>query len=237
MEISLVIPAYNEEKGIKKCLTAAVDNSQGKFKEIVVVDNASTDDTAAVAATFPGVRVVREDRKGTNFARQRGVEETTSELVAFLDADTLLRPGWIEKVERAFTHDPKLVCLTGPYWFYDLPRRHAFAFWLNWHFAHITHFFTSAMGVTGNMVLSRSVLQKMGGFDTTFTFGGDDVDTALRASKFGKVRFTFSIILDSSGRRYKKLGYFHTIAFYIQNAVRVILGRPQKDSANTESVR
>ena len=237
MKLSLIIPAYNEEKGIGKCLAAAVKHGAGKFKEIVVVDNASTDNTAAVAASFPGVRVVREDQKGTNFARQRGVEETTSELLAFLDADTLLRAGWIEKVERAFARDPKLVCLTGPYWFYDLPRHHAFAFWLNWHFAHITHFFTSAMGVTGNMVLRRSVLQNMGGFDTSYTFSGDDVDTALRASKFGRVTFTFDIILDSSGRRYKKLGYFHTIGFYIQNAIRVIFDRPQKDSSNIESVR
>jgi len=237
MELSLVIPAYNEEKGIGKCLTAAVEYGGSKFKEIVVVDNASTDNTAAIAASFPGVRVVRENCKGTNFARQRGVDETTGNLIAFLDADTLLRPGWIEKVEHAFARDPKLVCLTGPYWFYDLPHRHAFAFWLNWHFAHITHFFTSAMGVTGNMVLRRDALEKMGGFDTSFTFSGDDVDTALRASKFGRVKFTFDIILDSSGRRYKKLGYVKTTAFYIRNAVWVIFGKPKKDSSHIESVR
>ncbi len=222
MEISLVIPAHNEEAFIGKTLESVLQNAAGKFKEIIVVDNASDDGTAEVAGKYAGVRVIREDRKGTNHAREAGFRATTAPYVAFLDADTLMRPGWMDKVEHYFRRDPALVCLTGPYWFYDLPLPTAFLLWANWHFALIGHYFTNAMGVTGNMVLRRDTLERMRGFDTTLTFEGDDVDTALRASRFGTVKFTFSIILDSSGRRYRAAGILPTLVFYIRNALVVL---------------
>jgi glycosyltransferase involved in cell wall biosynthesis len=238
MEISLVIPAFNEENYIGGTLEAVAKNAPGAFKEIIVVDNASTDKTGEVAARYPGVQVIREPRKGTNNARERGFRATTGDLVAFIDADTRIRKGWVDKIKRAFERDSNLACMTGPYWFYDLPKYQAVLLWLNWHFAIIGHILTSAMGVTGNMVLRRSVLEKMGGFDTSLTFHGDDVDTALRASKFGRVRFTFSIILDSSGRRYRSFGVLPTIGFYIANTVRTVFNiSPTKESSDALHVR
>lgn len=219
MELSLVIPAHNEEKYVGECLRRVFAVAPGTFKEIIVVDNASTDKTAEIARAFPGVTVVAESRKGTNFARERGWRATSAPLVAFIDADVHLKNGWVEKVKRAFARNPRLVCLTGPYWYYDLPWTLAAFIWINWHFALIGHFFTHGMGVTGNMVLARDALERMNGFDTSFTFSGDDVDTALRAKRLGHVRFTFSIILDSSGRRYKKLGVLCTLWLYIRNTI------------------
>lgn len=237
MELSLVIPAYNEEAWIGKTLESVAKHAPGRFKEIIVVDNASTDKTADVARAYPGVRVVREERKGTNYARECGYRMATGDVIALLDADTLMRPGWTDKVLRAFERDPNLVCITGPYWFYDMPIWKATLLWLNWHFTIIGHFFTSAMGVTGNMALRRSVLEQMGGFDTSLTFDGDDVDTALRASRFGRVRFTFSIILDSSGRRYQKFGTLRTIWFYIRNTIRAVFGMRPNDGSVTAEAR
>ena len=62
-KISLIIPAYNEEKYIGSCLDHAIKNSGGKFSEIIVVDNVSTDSTKSLAERRPGVRVIREERK------------------------------------------------------------------------------------------------------------------------------------------------------------------------------
>jgi glycosyltransferase involved in cell wall biosynthesis len=58
--ISLIIPAYNEEKYISTCLDYAIKNSNGKLLEIIVVDNASTDNTKKIASNYPNVRVVYE---------------------------------------------------------------------------------------------------------------------------------------------------------------------------------
>ena len=55
--ISLIIPAYNEEKYIGQCLDSAIKNSNGKFFEVIVVDNASKDNTSKIASSYPNVKV------------------------------------------------------------------------------------------------------------------------------------------------------------------------------------
>src|SRR5689334_1513313 len=73
MKLSVVIPAYNEEKYIGACLDELITTAGSDIYEIIVVDNASTDRTAAVARKYKGVKVVREDRKGLTRARQAGL--------------------------------------------------------------------------------------------------------------------------------------------------------------------
>lgn len=114
-KISLIIPAYNEEKYVGACLEHAIKNSGGKFFEIIVIDNASTDRTRETAEKFPGVRVVREEKKGITRARQRGFMEAQGDILAFIDADTHMPSGWCEMVLKEFTDNPHFACLSGPY--------------------------------------------------------------------------------------------------------------------------
>lgn len=235
MQLSLVIPAYNEEKWIGGTLESVLKNARGKFSEIIVVDNASTDTTGDVARSYPGVRVVREDRKGTGYAREAGFRAASGDIIAFLDADTRMRSHWPDCVLQAFTRDEKLACVTGPYWFYDLPRIARMFLWINWHFAIIGNFFTGTLVVGGNFAIRRRVLEQMGGFDTSITFHGDDVDTGLRAAKFGKVRLRFDLALDSSGRRYDRFGVLHMVGVYIRNGfVGAFMRNPQYTNSYKE---
>jgi len=118
LQISLVIPAHNEEAYIGGCLDSVLANAAGRFHEIIVIDNASSDRTAEVAAARPGVRVVTESAKGLTRARQRGYLEATGEYVAYIDADTRMPPGWFDRVERTFAAHPDAASLSGPakYW-------------------------------------------------------------------------------------------------------------------------
>ena len=75
MTISVIIPAYNEEKYIVSCLHSILGNAPENLKEIFVINNASTDKTAELAEKFPQVRVVNEPNKGLTKARQRGLQE------------------------------------------------------------------------------------------------------------------------------------------------------------------
>ncbi|MDB5194466.1 MAG: putative glycosyltransferase, partial [Parcubacteria group bacterium] len=93
LKISLIVPAYNEEKSIELCLEHAISNSNGDLYEILVIDNASTDKTALIAASIRGVRVVREEKKGLTRARQRGYIEAKGNILAFIDADTEMPKG------------------------------------------------------------------------------------------------------------------------------------------------
>jgi glycosyltransferase involved in cell wall biosynthesis len=94
--ISFVVPAYNEQEHIGACIgsiLAAAQEDGARF-ELIVVNNASTDRTRAIAESYPHVIVVDEPRKGVTFARQAGLERASGELVANLDADTLLPLSW-----------------------------------------------------------------------------------------------------------------------------------------------
>src|SRR5258708_1066666 len=120
LAVSLIIPAYNEEVSIGSCLEHAIKNSHGRFFEIIVIDNASTDRPGEIARGFEGVTVARGDRKGWAGGRQRGFTEARGDILAFVDADTHMPPGWCERVQREFARDPMLACLSGPYIYDDI---------------------------------------------------------------------------------------------------------------------
>lgn len=216
LSVSLIVSAYNEENYIGACLESATQSGTNHFAEILVIDNASTDRTAEVAAAYPGVRVVREDKKGVTRARQRGLQEAKGNLLAFVDADTRIPDGWYEQIIREFKANPGLACLSGPYVYYDFSPWQSFLASFYWNAIAIpTAWVVGYMAIAGNMVLPRIVLEQMGGFDTSIEFYGDDTDTARRAKAFGKVRFTSRFFMYSSSRRFLNQGLFKTVYIYI----------------------
>ena len=217
MKISLVVPAYNEEKYIGVCLESVVKNG-GELYEIVVVNNASTDRTAEVAARFGRVRVVAESEKSVNKARQKGVRESSGDIIAFIDADTKMPEDWVKKIIKDFEINEKLVCLSGPYIFYDVSPLAKVFVWLYWKvLARLAYLFTGYMAVGGNLIIRREALEKIGGFDMSISFYGDDTDTAKRLHKVGKVKFNQKFIMYASARRLKGEGFLLTAYRYVIN--------------------
>jgi cellulose synthase/poly-beta-1,6-N-acetylglucosamine synthase-like glycosyltransferase len=191
MKISFVIPAYNEELRIGKCLAAVVEEiARHEYEtEIIVVNNASTDRTAAIASAIGNVHVVEEPRKGLTRARQAGFAASTGELIANVDADTMLPNGWLKTVVDAFEKDDNLVALSGPFIYHD--ASFLYGVWVRAFYAvgYVTYLFTrfvlqmGSMLQGGNFVVRKSALQKIGGFDTSIEFYGEDTDVARRLSK------------------------------------------------------
>lgn len=216
--ISLIICAYNEEKQIGECLASAIKNSGGKFHEIIVVDNASTDGTREIAESFPGVVVSHEKNKGLIRARAHGHQKSKGEILAFIDADTRMPPGWVDTVIEEFGKDKNLACLSGPYIYFDIPKWKRALVAVYWHgLAFPVYLLVGFMAVGGNFAIKRETLEKMGGFDTSIEFYGEDTDIARRASKFGKVKFKPSFAMHTSGRRLTHHGIFKTSMLYISN--------------------
>lgn len=232
MKLSIVIPAYNEEVYIGKCLEAiALEQARGRFDvETIVVNNASTDGTSEVARSFSFVRVVDEPRKGLVRARQTGYLTSTGDLVANIDADTLMPLGWIKRVFSEFESHPKLVALSGPYTYYDLSGVTNFFvqifYGLGMVISFIRYFVTrqsNTMLQGGNFVLRREALERVGGFDLNFDFYGEDTAIAKRMSKVGEVRFTFQLLMPTSGRRLQSEGVFLTAWKYAMNFIWAVL--------------
>jgi glycosyltransferase involved in cell wall biosynthesis len=220
MRISFVVPAYNEESYLPACLESILMQTRelGDDVEIIVVNNASTDRTRAVALKYPGVRVVDEPRKGLTFARQAGFAASSGELIANVDSDSRLTPGWVNKVLTEFTGDEKMVSLSGPFIYYDLPASQRVSVQLFYAIAFLVYVINryvlraGSMVQGGNFVLRRDALQKIGGFDTSIAFYGEDTDVARRMNQVGKVKFMFRLKMFSSARRLKHEGML-TIAW------------------------
>ena len=202
MKISIVIPAYNEEHYIGPCIQSIQEEHSEDIVEIIVVDNGSTDDTVATAKKFRGVTVLRESKKGPSHARQLGFTKAAGDHVAFIDADTRIPAGWVGKIKNEFAKDPNLVCLSGPFHYYDLPPVQKFFAELLWDItAAPTYWIVGFMALFANCVIKREALQKIGGIDTSIAFYGDDTNLAWRLSKVGKVKFLMSFYIFGSGRR------------------------------------
>ncbi|OGY96712.1 MAG: glycosyl transferase family 2 [Candidatus Liptonbacteria bacterium GWB1_49_6] len=225
VKLSFVIPAHNEEGTIKPCLESIFREIAGKnyATEIIVVNNASTDRTGEVARSVPGVIVVDEPEKGLVKARAAGFKKSTGDLIANVDADTMLPSGWVDKVFREFSACSRLVCLSGPYIYYDLSWftrilvKIFYTIGLFFSGMNRLAFGSGAMVQGGNFVCRRWALEKIGGFDTSIEFYGEDTDIARRLSKIGDVKWTFKFPMYTSGRRLRKEGVLKTGGRYALN--------------------
>src|ERR1019366_10238774 len=201
MRLSFVVPAYNEEAYLPACLESILAQTRelGDAVEIIVVNNASTDRTREVALGYAGVRVVDEMRKGLTFARQAGFAGSSGELIANVDSDSRLTPGWVEKVLKGFAADPKMVALSGPFVYYDLTPQQRVSVRIFYAAAFLVYAVNrwvlraGSMVQGGNFVLRRDALEKIGGFDTSISFYGEDTDIARRMHQVGDVKFTFDL--------------------------------------------
>ena len=218
MKISLIIPAHNEEKYIGACLDHALKNSRGRFHEIIVIDNASTDRTPDIARRYENVRVILEPKKGLTHARERGFAEATGDVLAYIDADTKMPENWLDIAETSFEKEPNFACLSGPYTYYDIHPIQQFLVKMYWRIlATPSAYFTGYMVVGGNFAIKKEVLEKMNGFDTTIAFYGEDTNIARRAAQFGVVKFEPRFFMPTSGRRFKGQGFFSTGYTYVIN--------------------
>jgi glycosyltransferase involved in cell wall biosynthesis len=209
MRISFVVPAYNEEANLARNLSAilAEIGCCGCAAEVIVVNNASTDRTGEVAAGFAGVIVVDEPVKGLVQARRAGFVRASGELIANIDADTIITPGWLSRVLREFDKHPGMAALSGPYIYYDVPRatRAAVrAFYVMGYGFYVLNRFVLRVGSLlqgGNFVVRRTAMEAIGGYNARFSFYGEDTDLARRLNAVGDVKFSFALPALSSGRR------------------------------------
>jgi len=222
VKLSLIIPAYNEELYLATCLQHAIKelrahSTTGEF-EIIVVNNASTDRTSTVAAGFENVRVVYEPIKGLTRARQKGLESASGDILAFIDADTRMPSGWLGKVLDAYEKNSDLVCVSGPYRYFDLPGIKGVMVRLYWLLlAKPTYWFTRYMAVGGNFAASKQALLRIGGFDTSIAFYGEDTNIARRLADEGRVQFDLGMVMETSARRLKEEGFVTTAIRYVLN--------------------
>ena len=240
MKISAIVCAYNEAEFLPACLHSLFSQTRPP-DEVIVVNNASCDTTAAVAASIPGVRVVDEPVKGLVVAREAGRRQSTGHVLAYVDADCRAPLQWLERIERRFEHHPAVVAVTGPYRFYD------------WDFAgrlllraydaivapptHIlVHYFIGAGAILygGNFAVRRDALDRIGGFDRTIEFHGEDTNLGRRLTPLGSIHVARECWLWTSARRYRALGKRKVFSLYVRNFWSEILRHRPADHSHID---
>lgn len=219
-KVSVLIPAYNEEKYILPTLNAMLNQHYPNF-EIIVADNASTDGTSFLVKKFIqdlGVAIpiilVHEQKQGTNYARECARRLATGDIIAQLDADCIPPPGWIGQGVSALCNNKKIVAVTGPYDYFDATFfvRTSTLFTQKIMYPLINSFVQltsrAAILIGGNAFIHAPILEIAGGYNTAFTFYGDDAELGKRLSRHGYVSYVPTLILPSSSRRYRADGFW-----------------------------
>jgi glycosyltransferase involved in cell wall biosynthesis len=110
--VSVIIPAFNASALIAECLDSLTKQTCPP-DEIIVVDNGSTDDTAAVVNTFSDVRYIPEPTPGVSFARNTGAREASGTILAFIENDCIADDKWIAEAKKIFLSDSNVQGLLG----------------------------------------------------------------------------------------------------------------------------
>jgi cellulose synthase/poly-beta-1,6-N-acetylglucosamine synthase-like glycosyltransferase len=204
----VIVPVRDGEPTIADCLDAilATDYPPDR-REILVVDNGSSDGTAALIQARP-VRYLREPKRGVSNARNRGIAESRGEILAFVDADCLVEPQWLAELVRPFENSE--VGAVGGDLKHTPPttaaERQAARLLGNWQrFA-----FTSnpAYPITANAAYRRDVLERIGGFDPHMP-RAQDVELGLRFQERSGRRLAYAENATARHRnRATQLGFF-----------------------------
>lgn len=122
--VSLVIPAYNEESHLAACLEAIAAQTVQPL-EVIVVDNNSTDRTAAIAKRYPFVTLMHEPQQGVVYARNTGFGTARGDIIGRTDADGQLAPDWVARVQDIFS-DPSVDAVSGAVGYRDVGLKKVF---------------------------------------------------------------------------------------------------------------
>ena len=238
--LSVIVCAHNEARFLPACLHSLLAQTRVP-DEIVVVNNASTDATRAVAQQIPYVYVVDEPRKGLVVARETGRRAATGDILVYLDADCRAPLTWLERVERRFLRTPHLIALSGPYRYYDwdwwgrlLIRAYDFTLAPATQLLvkYVLRIGTIFYG--GNFAVRSEALEAIGGFDTSIEFHGEDTNLGRRLFAIGRVEICHDCYLFTSARRYNAMGKGAVFRLYVRNFTSEILHHRPRDTSHVD---
>jgi cellulose synthase/poly-beta-1,6-N-acetylglucosamine synthase-like glycosyltransferase len=207
--ISVVIPAYNEEKRIGRSLSALICQSVPRdMYEIIVVDGGSHDKTRDIAAEYADEVFIQESERVPG-ARNDGFNRSRYDLVATTDADCVVGHNWVESIIKSFS-DPEVVLSFGPVTSIDKTpenRRYSLLFNGLMRFGAMTRLYYYTLGC--NTAFRKQALMQAGLY--RILDAGDDLEIAVRMRKMGKVKFAPDMTVGFDFRRYEKFGFWKTI--------------------------
>ena len=183
--ISVIVPNHNGEKTIGRCLKAVYDSSYNSF-EIIVVDDCSVDISVSVIEQYPCKLIRLTAHGGASKARNTGAQNSTGELLFFIDADCLVQPDTLSIVAAAYQQSGPDVVLGGTYTLMPFDQ-HFFSVFQSVfiHCAETKNLKNPDYIATHAMAISAGLFKTIGGFDEHFMPILEDVEFSHRLKKKG----------------------------------------------------
>ncbi len=223
MKVSVVVPTYQEAKGIEAFLRQFERQTLPRSEfELIVVDGKSRDGTPELAARHAD-RVLPQTSPGIGGARNDGVRAARADLIATTDADCRVPPDWLARIVADF-EDPSVVAVCGPDGPFDGGLK-----------ARFLYFFVRAIirtaalaGLVGtggtNSAFRKDAFLGIGGY--RHLAHSDDIDIGVRIRARGRVVFDPRLEVRLSVRRLEKNGYLRTFYLWLEGDLRVLAGKP-----------
>jgi glycosyltransferase involved in cell wall biosynthesis len=239
--VSIVIPVFNQSRFLAEAIASALAQTIDPV-EVLVVDDGSTDDSAAVVAQFPSVRLIRQENQGLASARNTGWRAARGRYLVFLDADDRLRPRALAANLDRFASEPDCGFVYGGHQLIDgqgrpidLPRADDLG--LDGYEGLLRG---NAVAMHATVMYQRELVEEAGGFDAALP-ACEDYDLMLRVARRHRVGFSPEIIAD-----YRRQGdnMSDDVPLMLATALRVlrrqrahVAGQPRRQAAFVEGVR
>jgi glycosyltransferase involved in cell wall biosynthesis len=232
--VSVVIPAYNAAWCVGKAIDSVLAQDFRDF-ELIVVDDGSTDDTAAVLAGYgEAIRVVHKPNGGLSSARNAGITAARGEFVAFLDADDWWLPSKLSRQVALMRARPELgfssTCAR-----VEDPQGRLVNLWAcaRWQGSFLVHLFGSAADVAGSgsaVIARRELFASVGGFDETLR-SLEDIDMWMRlaaVSEYACIDEPLAVILKRPDSMSRNLEVMRTAALQVMKKNRPLLPKAKQ---------
>ena len=182
MRLSVIVPVHNGGEDLQRCLQGLAVSTRPP-DEIIVVDDGSTDDSAAHAAAL-AARVVATTAgpRGPAYARNRGAEAATGDVLVFVDADVVVHADTLARIEAVLLGEPEVAALFGSY-DDDPPARSAASLYKNLLHHHVHQHGEREAGTfwAGCGAVRRAVFLAAGGFDESYSRPSiEDIELGVR---------------------------------------------------------
>lgn len=210
MDFSIIVPALNEEKRIRQCLDSIKGQKTSRTWELIVSDSGSTDRTVEIAREYTAK--VREcTERGTARARNEGARLAEGDILIFIDSDTILLPGYLETIGKAFENKDLIACSCA----FKFTRRSPkllFAEYVTNSYYTLRSVLRGATLPGFNVCIRRDVFEKLGGFRLCHL---EDLDMSIKLRRIGRTRYIARRKTVTSSRRLEKDGLYGTLKYYM----------------------
>lgn len=236
--ISVIVPSFNRAHSLAGALQSVVDQQYDGELDVIVIDDGSTDNTAAmVAQEFPQFRLIQQRNQGVSAARNRGIEVARYDWIALLDSDDEWLPNKLTQQQKKLNETGLQVCHTEEVWVRNGVRVNA----MKKHQKKGGDIYLQSLQLCAmspsSILIHRKIFEQVGVFDEALP-ACEDYDLWLRICAFNQVALVDDACIikmgghaDQLSRKYWGMDRFRVLA--LQKALKLELSAQQRDATKT----